>query len=310
MYVSPMRPLPFRRAWLFLPVVVSFACGDKADPANDPAKKKKDADDAVAILTASVGKISAFLPHIILPKENEPYAPANRNSEVRAATAAANEVRHEATSARQLLKKIGSPLTAAVETAFDGVSTACADAVDAPKIEGCLKAVTALDEALGKLGPEATAAGAGSKVPRVGKDGITKEGTAATQPLVGARGPGPAETDYRKKRNDPKAAYDDIDKACVAAEGEADQAAQQYENADEPIRLVAVTRQMSMKSQCKRLRTAAQARTDLEVCKKTPKSSECATACGKAQAVVDEGVPAAIFDSLKKEQEEACKQIK
>ncbi len=287
------------------------ACGPKADPAADAAAKKKQIDDAIAVLGPSIGKISAFQPHIVLPDTKDPYAPANRQSDVRAATAAANEVRHEATAARQALKKAGSSVTAGIETALDAVSAACADAKEDPQIQGCLKSITALDEALGKAQADATAAGAGSKLPRVGKEAITKEAEATTKHLVNARGPGPDETAYRAKRSDPKATFDDLDKACGKAEAEADAAAQQYENADEPIRLVAVTRKMGMASHCKRLRTAETARSELgEVCKKKPNSSECAIACGKAKAVIDEGLPAAYFEVLKKDSEDACKSVK
>lgn len=296
---------------LLLPMVLALvACGDKSDPAAEAAKKKKDIDDAIAILAPAIAKISAFQPHIVLPDAKEKYAPANRQSDVRAATAAANEVRHEATATRQALKKVTSPVIAPIEAALDAVSTACADAKEEAQIQGCLKSITALDEALGKAAGDATAAGAGSKLPRVGKEAITKEAEAATKHLVTARGPGPDEAAYRTKRADPKATFDDLDKACQKAESEADTVATQYENADEPIRLVAVTRKMSMASQCKKLRTAETARTELDVCKKTPKSSECAMACGKAKAVIDEGLPAAYFETLTKTQEEACKAIK
>lgn len=288
-----------------------LACGPKTDPAAEAAAKKKQIDDALAVLGPSIGKISAFQPHIVLPDEKDPYAPANRQSDVRAATAAANEVRHEATAARQALKKAGSPVTAPIETALDAVSTACADAKEEAQIQGCLKSITGLDEALDKASADATAAGAGSKLPRVGKDAITKEAEATTRHLVTARGPGPEETAFCAKRADPKATFDDLDKACGKALEEADAAATQYENADEPIRLVAVTRKMGMASQCKRLRTAETARTELnDVCKKKPNSSECAIACGKAKAVIDDGLPAAYFEVIKKEQEDACKSVK
>jgi hypothetical protein len=286
------------------------ACGQKTDPAADAAKKKKEFDDAAGIVAPAISKISAFAVHLTPVDDKDPYTPKSRQWEDRAGTAAANEIRHEATATRQALKKLGSPAMEGLEKAFDDVSAKCADVKEVEKMPGCITSVKGLDTALEKAGADASAAGSSAKFPRVGKDAITKEGEAATQKLATARGPGPEETAYRKVRGDAKASFDTLDAACQKAQQESDDIAVQYENADEPVRLVAVTRKMGMASQCKKLRTASAARTEMEVCKTKPKSTECAVGCGKVKAVIDEGIPAAHFEVLKKEQEDACKSVK
>lgn len=286
------------------------ACGQKADPAADAEKKKKGFDDAAGIVAPAIAKISAFSEHLTPVDDKDPYTPKSRQWEDRAGTAAANEIRHEATATRQALKKLGSPGMEDLEKAFDDVSAKCADVKEPEKMPACITAVKGLDAALEKATADASAAGSSAKFPRVGKDAITKEGEAAVQKLATARGPGPAETAYRKVRGDANATFDALDAACQKAQQESDDVAAQFENADEPVRLVAVTRKMGMASQCKKLRTASAARTEMEVCKTKPKSTECAVGCGKVKAVIDEGIPAAHFEVLKKEQEEACKNIK
>ncbi len=285
-------------------------CGEKADPAADALKKKKEFDDALAIVAPAISKISAFEVHLKPVDDKDPYTPKSRQWEDRAGTAAANEIRHEATATRQALKKLGASSLAALETAFDDVSAKCADVKEVEKMPACITAIQGLDKALEGATAAATAAGSSSKFPRIGKDAITKEGQAATQKLATARGPGPEETAYRKVRGDAKATFDALDAACQKAQQESDDIAVQYENADEPVRLVAVTRKMGMASQCKKLRTASAARTEMEVCKTKPKSTECAVGCGKVKAVIDEGIPAAHFETLKKEHEDACKSVK
>lgn len=172
----------------------------------------------------------------------------------------------------------------------------------------CVASIKALDAALEKANGEASASGV--KFPRVGKEAITKEAEATTRQLVSARGPGADELAYRKLRGEAATKLEDLEAACQKADQEAEAAAQQHEKSDEPIRLVAVTRKMSMASQCKKLKTAAAARDAMEVCKKTPKSTECSVGCGKVKAVIDEGIPAALFGTMQKEYDEACKAVK
>ncbi len=291
-------------------LAVATGCGDKASAEAEASAKKKALEDALGGVRPAVEKISAFAPHVTLPDDKDPYAFKQHQSDLRAATAAANSVRFEATTASQALQKAAAPLSAGVMDALGAVSKACMDATDADKVKGCAASIAALDQALEKANADPATGAAGVKFPRVGKDSITKDAAAATRDLVSARGPGPAEAEFRKKRGDAKATFDEVDAACAKADQEADAIAQQYENAEEPIRLVAVTRKMSMASQCKRLRAAMAAREEMAVCKKKPKSSECAQACGKVKSVIDDAIPAAALASLPKEQEEACKQIK
>jgi hypothetical protein len=301
------RKLP---ALLLTSLTLAAACGEKADPAAEAAAKKKAFEDAAAIVGPAVGKISALAAYVPPPPQKDPYAPKLLSAEDRAATAAANEIRHEATATRQALQRLAAPAMAPLETALDGVSAKCADVKEMDKLPACVAAMKALDEALGKIAADASAAGASAKFPRIGKEAITKEGEAVAKVIADALGPGPDESAFRAKRADANAKLEEIDAACVKAEQEADAVQTAHENADEYLRLVAVQRKMSLSLQCKRLRAAQTARTELETCKKKPKSSECSVACGKVQAVIDEGTPAAIFDTFPKEREEACKDVK
>jgi hypothetical protein len=98
--------------------------------------------------------------------------------------------------------------------------------------------------------------------------------------------------------------------ACRAAATETEQVANTYEKADEPIRILSATHNMSVGSQCNALAAVETVQKEVVACKKKPTASECNVSCGKAKTILDEGIPAAAFASLAKEHAEICEKKK
>ncbi|MCC6559286.1 MAG: hypothetical protein IT372_40705 [Polyangiaceae bacterium] len=280
-------------------------CGGKEE-GNDPAAAAKKAYEAAgAELKKAVGIISAYQPHLGPQDSKDKYAPKRRADLDRAATYAADEIRHAANIARQRLERSGDAIKDLVG-ALRAVSKACADAADQPAVEKCAAAVKALDEVIQKTDAASAAAGAGVKLPRVAPDSITDEAKKSLATFMKVRGPGPAEAAYIEKRADEKIAVADLISACQAAAEEAGATQSAFEKADEPLRLIGVTHKMSVDSQCNGLNGTDALRKDLEGCRKKAKSSECAIVCGKAKNILDEGVPAAAFTPLEKDYADIC----
>jgi hypothetical protein len=236
-----------------------------------------------------------------MPDGKDKYAPKRYPEYERAAQAASNEIRYAANGARQNLPSDGGQTMKDLEKSLLSVATGCADAQDEDAFKKCETNVRALDAALGK------ASSSGVTFPRIAPASITPKATAATAKLARTRGPGPAEKAYIDKRGDAAAKIDDVVAACQAASGEGDDIAREFEKADEPIRLVAVTHKMSLDSQCGQLNAIDALRKTVEGCKKTPKKPECVDACGKAKARVEEGLPAAALSPMEKTVADVCK---
>ena len=287
-------------------LIATAGCGSKGSGDEKAEAEKKAFDAAAAALVEPVGIISAYQPHLVAPDFSAKYMPTRHNDSERAQAAAANEIRHAANGAAQNVERAGAAGTKDIEAALKGVSVACADATEVDALAKCAAAVKALDEALVKGDAARTAAGAATKIPRVAEASITENAKKAIAGFLKAKGPGPAESAYITKRADPAASAADVISACQSAAGEAEATQKQFERADEPIRLVAVTHKMSVDSQCNRLSTAEGLRKDVADCKKKAKSSECKVTCGKAKNMLDDGLPAATFEPLAKDYAAIC----
>lgn len=279
-------------------LLLGAGCGSKGSGDEKAEAEKKAFEAAAAALVQPVGLISAFRPHLAPPDDKVKYAPRRHNDLDRANTAAANEIRHAANSARQNVERAGAAGTKDLEAALTAVTVACTEASETEKVAKCAEAVTALDGALAKADAARTAAGAQTKIPRVAPESITEEAKKGVAPLLKAMGPGPAEQAYIAKRADTAATAADLISLCQAAGSEAEGTQKAFERADEPIRLVAVTHKMAVDSQCGKLSAAEGLRKDLGDCKKKAKSPECKVVCGKVKAMIDEGLPAATFEPI------------
>jgi hypothetical protein len=286
------------------------ACGenDAGGGSSAPRDPKAVHEAAMAALAKPVALISAFLPHLGPHEEKDRYAPKNRPELERAATAAANEIRHAANGVRQKLEKGKPEATKDLVVALGNISGGCTDASDSERHAKCKATVDALDKALEKASADAAAAGASGKYPRVSPESITDDARNELTGLLKARGPGAAEKDYLAKRGDEKVPVADLYATCQAAVAEAGDVQSVMERADEPIRLVAVTHKMSLESQCNKLNNADVLHREVVACKKTPTKDECKIACSKAQAVVRDGVPAAALLVMEKDVAEICKE--
>ncbi|MFO0590227.1 MAG: hypothetical protein U0441_21975 [Polyangiaceae bacterium] len=287
-------------------LLATAGCGNKGSGDEKAEAEKKALDAAAAALVEPVGVISAYSPFLTPPDFAAKYMPSKHNDSDRAMAAAANEIRHAANGAAQNVERANAAGTKDIEAALKGVAVACADAVEPEALAKCKDAVKALDDALVKGEAARTAAGATTKIPRVEEASITENSKKAIAGFLKAKGPGPAETAFITKRTDAAASAADVIAACQSAASEAEATQRQFEKADEPIRLVAVTHKMAIDSQCNRLSTAEGLRKDVADCKKKAKSTECKVTCGKAKNMLDDGLPAATFEPLAKDYAAIC----
>jgi hypothetical protein len=282
------------------------ACG-KAAPVESAADGQKKAHEAaVADLKQPIALIAAYAPYARYPDSTDKYAPARHPDLDKSTLCAANEIRYAANKARQKLEVSSSDATKDVQTALGAVTAACADASEPGSITKCADAVTALDASLAKTAAAATALGVAGKYPRVAPESVTDEAKASIASFLKAKGPGASDKAYADKRADPKASAGDVIAACQAAQGDASQGAQVFEKADEPIRLIAATRKMSLDSQCRRLDEVQSLSKDLSDCRKKAKSTECKIVCGKTKNWIDDGLPAATFAPIAKDYADIC----
>src|SRR5262249_30142407 len=154
----------------------------------------------------------------------------------------------------------------------------------------------------------AAALGVTAKFPRIVPESVGEEAKKAMAPFLKALKPGTVEQAYFAKRNDAKAAAADVLSACQAAAEEMSQTAAGFEKSDEPLRVLAVTRKLSVESQCRQIDQTDGLRRDLEVCKKKAKSADCRVACAKAKGRIDEGLLAAAFVPMTEEVGTLCKE--
>jgi hypothetical protein len=288
-------------ATLCAAATLAIGCGGKAESDGGAAAQKKALEQAAGIVKEPMGLISAYAPYVAPYEKKDKYAPRNHPVYDRAAAAAANEMRHAANGARQRLPSAAGPVGDAMGKALLAVATSCADAADDAAFAKCNAAVTALNTAM------ADASKSGTTFPGVGPASITDEAKKAVARLEKVNGPGKAEAAYFAKRNDPSASAGDVGQACQAAATEVDGIANEFEKADEPIRVTAVTHKMNLDAQCHRIDAVADLAKSVIDCKKTPKKPDCLAACGKAHTAVDEGLPAAAFEAFAKDVTEICK---
>jgi hypothetical protein len=293
-----------------LVVVAAFtliACGGGGDAGTGATTGGDDAAKAALAkvpdtLKEPLALIAGYKPFVAPPDDKEKYTPKRRPVYERSAAAASNEIRAAANGARQKIPSTAGPVGADIVKALNDVSGACADAADDAAFAKCITSVNALDDALGKA-----QAASGISFGKVATATPTDASKKAIGRLEKVKGPGPLEKVFFQKRTDPSADGKAVIAACQAAAGEVDTIANQFEKADEPIRVTAVTHKMNIDAQCHRFETLADLQTNVVDCKKTPKKPDCITTCGKAKAEIEEGVPAAAFESLNKDVADSCK---
>ncbi len=287
-----------------------MACGKGDDgAAAEAAAEKKAHEAAIADLKQPIALIAAYSPYARYPEHPDKFFPARHPDYEKSTLCAANEIRYAANKARQKLEVNPAKATQDLQAALRTVTQACADADEPDKLTKCGDSIKGLDAALDKTGAAAAAMGVAGKYPRVAPDAVTDEAKTYMATFLKARGPGDAEKAFVEKRNDPKLTPGDISAACDAAQAAAGDAAMTYEKADEPIRLVAVTRKMALDSQCRRIAELQNLSRDLLECKnkKKAKTPECKNTCGKVKTWIDDGFPAAAFAPIEKDFADICK---
>lgn len=283
-------------------------CG-KGDAGAEAAEATKKAHAAaITALRQPVALIAVYAPYAKYPEGTDKYAPQRHSDLDKSTECAANEVRYAANKAKQKLE-VDADAATDLQAAFGAVTQACADATEPGSLTKCTAAVAALDASLDKTGAAAAALGVAGKYPRIGPDAVTDEAKAAIAPFLRAKGPGDNEKAYVAKRADPRASVVEVQSACAAADGDAAAAMSAFEKADEPIRMVAVTRKLALDSQCRRLDEIQGLSKDVGDCRKKAKAktTECKIVCGKAKNALEVGLPAAVFAPLEKDVADICK---
>lgn len=287
--------------------VTIAACGKSGEGTEGGDAEKKAHEAAANDLKEPIATISVYLPYIQLPKDADKYTPKRHADLDQSTETAANEIRFAANKARQSLEASSADATKDIQAALKTVTTTCADAQDPEALDKCGASVKALDGALEKAQAAAKALSAQATYPRVGPSAVTPAAQEGIKPFLKARGPTPNDDAYAKKRSDAAASVQDVMSACQAAANDASNAASAFEKAEEPIRLIAVKRKMSMDSQCHQLEQMDSLEKDVVACKKKPKKdADCKIVCGKAKGALDEGLPAAAFAPLEKEFADIC----
>jgi hypothetical protein len=279
------------------------ACGGGEDKNAAAEAEKKAQEAAAAELKEPIALLSAYLPYLKPADTKDKYTPKRRPDEERSTAYAAEEMRHVANSARQNLKG-DSPVIKDIVSALQNIAVACTAAEDPTAIDKCSGAIDKLNETLKKS--ESASQGGAVKFPRVGPESVTEKAKKDISAFLRAKGPGDATRTYMTKRSDPNVSVTDLSAACQSAMDEAGSAAMAFEKAEEPIRLIAVTRKMSMESQCGVLNATETLHKDLKDCRKKAKTPDCKAICGKAKVRVEDGIPAAAFLPLEKDFAEIC----
>jgi hypothetical protein len=290
-------------AGIALALAITSACGGGDDKAAAAEAERKAQEAAAAELKEPIALISAYLPYLRPVDTKDRFMPKRRPDEERSTAYAAEEIRHAANSARQNLKG-DSPVIKDLVSSLQNVAASCTDAQDSTAIDKCSGAIDKLSETLKKS--ESASQGGAVKFPKVGPESVTDQAKKAITGFLRAKGPGDAAQTYMKKRSDPNVSTADLSAACQSAMDEAGAAAMAFEKAEEPIRLIAVTRKMSMESQCGILTAMETLHKDLKDCRKKAKTPDCKAVCGKAKVKVEDGVPAAAFLPLEKDYAEIC----
>ena len=280
--------------------------GNAVDEGAESAKKAHAA--AITALKQPIALISVYAPYAKYPDGVDKYAPQRHSDLDKSTECAANEMRYAANKAKQRLEVDADAATKDLQAALGAVTGACADATEPGSLTKCTAAIAALDASLDKTGAAAAALGVAGKYPRVGPDAVTDEAKAAIAPFLRAKGPGDNEKAYVAKRSDPKASVLDVQNACASADGDAAAAMSAFEKADEPIRMVAVTRKLALDSQCRRLDEILNLSKDVAGCSKKAKAktTECKIVCGKAKNALEVGLPAAVFASMATDVGDIC----
>jgi len=302
--VRNVRRSALTSAGVALAVAFTPACGGGDDKAAAAEAERKAQEAAATELKEPIALISAYLPYLRpADTSKDRFSPKRRPDEERSTAYTAEEIRHVANSARQSLKG-DSPVIKDIVTALQNVAASCTEANDPTAIDKCSGSIDKLNDTLKKS--EGASQGGAVKFPRVGPESVTEQAKKGIATFLRAKGPGDATKAYITKRSDPNVTTADLSSACQSAVDEAGSSAMAFEKAEEPIRLIAVTRKMSMESQCGVLTATETLHKDLKDCRKKAKTPDCKAICGKAKVRVDDGVPAAAFLPFEKDYAEIC----
>lgn len=282
------------------------ACNGKEEPDLKAAYEK-----AVSEVKPKIGLIAVFKPHIDKPKPQK-YDPEKRTDLDRAVTFAANEVRHAANGAAQRLARSEAEEVKALAKPFEEVTKACANVEGDEAAAKCKAQVEALEKALKEANEKAKAAGATATFPPVEESSITDEAKKLLAQYDEARGPGEQEQKYFEMRRDESVKHTDLAMACTAAATEATATFNKYKaSGNEELHKVSAHHKAALDGQCNRMKGLAGIVDVLVACKEeagAPEEAECTLACKKTKGRIEQGIPAAPFERLKKDYEEACEE--
>lgn len=281
------------------------ACGEEGKDGQGPDKAAY--ETAASVLKGPVAMMSAFKPHLDIPKLEGEYTPKdNRNDLSAASYYAANAIRHVANDARQKATRSESAVAKELAAPITEVAKACATPDDEQDVDKCKATLEALDEALADASTKAEAAGAAA-LPRLGDAAIDDEAKAEVALFVAAKGPNPAEKALLDAMKDESKTPKDLLSGCEKTMGELDGVIMKLERKPEELKEVAIVHKEKVKSWCVRMKDMATILDALEgPCADNADTDECKQMCAKGRRRLSQGTVAAAFEKLKKVRKEVC----
>jgi hypothetical protein len=312
---------PHRRLAVALGLVLA-GCPAGGDPKSDQVPSGPQAfDQAATELTDYVGIVSAYAPYLEMPKREGKYAPKIGADHQHAAYVAGDEIRHAANKMRQFSK---SPVVKTMDEALSNLTRSCMNAKEEPGWTKCKNAVAVFDKALADKGQEASTAGSTAKWPRVAPETVTDRIRQKMGPFLDSIQPNEPEKQLLAKLTDPNAKPEDITGTCEAADQAQQAVTKKFDKGPEELHKLSAKHQQRIVGLCAQLGRAAGVFTEVRLCReeekdpkhKTKKKEEleereqqCKLACGHVKARLEEGVPAAVFETMQQDYDEYCKEL-
>ncbi len=281
------------------------ACGEEGKDGKGPDKAAYEA--AATVMKEPVAMMSAFKPHLDLPKLEGEYTPKdNRNDLDTASYYAANAIRHVANDARQKASRSDSVVAKELAAPMTEVAKACATPDGKEDVDKCKASLDALDKALADASTKAEAAGAAA-LPRIGDAAIDDKAKEEVALFIEAKGPNKGEKALLDAMKDTGKTPKDLLDGCEATMTELDGVIMKLERKPEDLKKVAIVHKEKVKSWCVRMKDMATILEALEgPCADKADTDECKQMCAKARRRLSQGTVAAAFEKLKKVRKDVC----
>jgi hypothetical protein len=309
-----------RRASVVLACLVLAGCPGGKGKTDEPTGAQA-FDQAANELAPEVGLVAAYAPYLEMPKPEGKYAPKVGADHQHAAYVAGDEIRHAANRMRQFSQ---SPVVKTMDEALSNLTRGCMSAKEEPGWKKCREAVAAFDKALATKGQEASSAGSTAKWPRVAPEAVTDKVRQGMAPFLKTILANEPEKKLLSLLTDANAKPEDITSTCEMADQTQQGVTKEFDKGPEELHKLSAKHQQRIVGLCAQLGRAAGVFVEVKLCReeeKDPKhktlkkeeleerEQQCKLACGHIKARLDEGVPAAVFETMQQDYDEYCKAL-